>query len=59
MGARPMSRLIKEEVKKELANELLFGELSKGGSVKVDLGENKLEFSFSGAETRNEEAESN
>ena len=59
MGARPMSRLIKEEVKKELANELLFGELSKGGSVKVDLGENKLEFSFSGAEAPNEEAESN
>ncbi|OFC71883.1 ATP-dependent Clp protease ATP-binding subunit ClpA [Alteromonas confluentis] len=59
MGARPMSRLIKEEVKKELANELLFGELSKGGSVKVDLGEDKLEFSFSGAEAPNEEAESN
>ncbi|MBU2977063.1 ATP-dependent Clp protease ATP-binding subunit ClpA [Alteromonas sp. C1M14] len=59
MGARPMSRLIKEEIKKELANELLFGELNKGGNVKVDLGENKLEFSFFGIESQNKEAESN
>ncbi|MEG3768087.1 ATP-dependent Clp protease ATP-binding subunit ClpA [Alteromonas sp. 14N.309.X.WAT.G.H12] len=59
MGARPMSRLIKEEIKKELANELLFGELHKGGNVKVDLGENKLEFSFFGIEAQDKEAESN
>lgn len=59
MGARPMSRLIKEEIKKELANELLFGELSKGGSVKVDLGDDKLVFTYTGVESKNTQAESN
>ena len=34
MGARPMARLMQEEVKKELANELLFGELVDGGLTK-------------------------
>ncbi|WP_421131598.1 ATP-dependent Clp protease ATP-binding subunit ClpA [Alteromonas sp. A079] len=56
MGARPMSRLIKEEVKKELANELLFGELTKGGSVKVELGDNKLAFTVKGMDAVKEEA---
>jgi len=38
MGARPMSRLIQEKVKKPLAELILFGELSeKGGTVKIDL----------------------
>ncbi|QJR82421.1 ATP-dependent Clp protease ATP-binding subunit ClpA [Alteromonas pelagimontana] len=59
MGARPMARLIKDEIKKELANELLFGELNKGGNVKVDLSEDKLTFSYSGVEAQNAEAESN
>jgi ATP-dependent Clp protease ATP-binding subunit ClpA len=58
MGARPMSRLIKEEVKKELANELLFGELTKGGDVKVDLNDDKLEFEYSGVDAVKEETES-
>jgi ATP-dependent Clp protease ATP-binding subunit ClpA len=58
MGARPMSRLIKEEIKKELANELLFGELTKGGDVKVDLNEDKLEFEYSGVDAVKEETES-
>ena len=44
MGARPMARLIQEKIKKELANELLFGELVQGGSVRITLGEDKLEF---------------
>lgn len=57
MGARPMARLIKDELKKELANELLFGELSKGGSVKVDCVDDKLTFSFSGVDATSEEAE--
>ncbi|MCW5588069.1 MAG: ATP-dependent Clp protease ATP-binding subunit ClpA [Legionellales bacterium] len=35
MGARPMSRLIQERLKKPLANEILFGKLSKGGHVRV------------------------
>ncbi|MEM6603328.1 MAG: ATP-dependent Clp protease ATP-binding subunit ClpA [Pseudomonadota bacterium] len=35
MGARPLSRLIQEKIKKPLADELLFGKLNKGGSVSV------------------------
>lgn len=35
MGARPMSRVIQEHLKKPLANEILFGNLSQGGHVKV------------------------
>ena len=43
-GARPLSRVIQEHIKKALAEELLFGKLVKGGSVKVTLKDNKLEF---------------
>ena len=39
MGARPMARVIQEHVKKPLADELLFGQLTKGGHVTVTLGE--------------------
>ncbi len=46
MGARPMARLIQEEVKKNLANELLFGSLVDGGSVKIGLKNDKLDFDF-------------
>ena len=35
MGARPMSRIIREHIKKPLANELLFGQLVNGGTVRV------------------------
>ena len=35
MGARPMSRLIEKEIRKPLADELLFGKLVDGGTVKV------------------------
>ncbi len=38
MGARPLARVIQEQVKKPLANELLFGDLQHGGAVTVDLG---------------------
>tara|TARA_R110001583_G_scaffold26533_2_gene95486 strand:+ start:7929 stop:10184 length:2256 start_codon:yes stop_codon:yes gene_type:complete len=37
MGARPMGRLIQEKLKKPLANEILFGGLQEGGSVRVQL----------------------
>lgn len=49
MGARPMARLIQEEVKKNLANELLFGSLVDGGSVKIDIKDEKLNFDFQSA----------
>lgn len=42
MGARPMSRLIQEQLKKPLANELLFGELVHGGVAKIDVKKGKL-----------------
>jgi ATP-dependent Clp protease ATP-binding subunit ClpA len=47
MGARPMSRLIQDLIRKALADELLFGRLVAGGRVTVDMDENeaiKLEF---------------
>jgi ATP-dependent Clp protease ATP-binding subunit ClpA len=37
MGARPMSRLIQDTIRKALADELLFGRLANGGTVHVDL----------------------
>tara|TARA_B110000116_G_scaffold123434_1_gene107125 strand:+ start:1559 stop:3889 length:2331 start_codon:yes stop_codon:yes gene_type:complete len=43
-GARPLARVIQDQVKKPLADELLFGKLSKGGSVKVSVVNNKLFF---------------
>lgn len=45
-GARPMSRLIHEKIKQPLANEILFGKLSDGGSVEVGANENELVLSF-------------
>ena len=44
MGARPMARLIQENVKKPLADELLFGKLANGGDVVLKLKEGKLYF---------------
>lgn len=46
MGARPMARVIQEQIKKPLAEELLFGKLEKGGHVKVYETDNKLHFVF-------------
>jgi ATP-dependent Clp protease ATP-binding subunit ClpA len=45
-GARPLARVIQEHVKKPLAEELLFGKLVKGGSVKVTVKDSKLDFEF-------------
>jgi len=39
MGARPMARVIQEHIKKPLADELLFGRLTKGGKVRVTVGD--------------------
>jgi ATP-dependent Clp protease ATP-binding subunit ClpA len=44
MGARPMARVIKDEIKKPLAEELLFGRLASGGTVKVDVLDGELTF---------------
>lgn len=45
-GARPLARLIAEKIKKPLAEEVLFGKLSKGGHVNVIVEEDALAFSF-------------
>ncbi|MDY6823885.1 MAG: ATP-dependent Clp protease ATP-binding subunit ClpA [Thermodesulfobacteriota bacterium] len=45
-GARPLERLIQEEVKDVLADEVLFGRLAKGGDVFVDVSEDVLTFSY-------------
>lgn len=46
MGARPMRRVIQERIKRPLADEILFGKLSKGGKVTVSVG-NDSQLSFS------------
>ncbi|MFC7333193.1 ATP-dependent Clp protease ATP-binding subunit ClpA [Rhodocista pekingensis] len=46
MGARPLARTIQEHVKKPLAEELLFGRLAKGGGVKVEVKDGKLDFTY-------------
>jgi len=47
MGARPMSRLIEKEVRKPLADELLFGKLVKGGTVKVGVKNDIITLAYS------------
>lgn len=50
MGARPMTRVIQEKIKRELADELLFGALVNGGRVEVTVVEDKLKVrAFPGA----------
>ena len=39
MGARPLGRVIQEHIKQPLADEVLFGKLKKGGTVKVTVKE--------------------
>ena len=45
-GARPLSRVIQEHIKKPLAEELLFGKLAKGGIVRVELEDGKLKMTY-------------
>jgi ATP-dependent Clp protease ATP-binding subunit ClpA len=44
MGARPMTRLIQEKLKKPLAEELLFGKLAEGGMVSVTADNDELQL---------------
>jgi ATP-dependent Clp protease ATP-binding subunit ClpA len=46
MGARPLARVIQEHLKKPLAEELLFGRLTKGGVVKVGVKDDRLDLRF-------------
>jgi ATP-dependent Clp protease ATP-binding subunit ClpA len=47
-GARHIARVIDQKVKESLTDEILFGKLKKGGSVKVSLKNEKLVFDFLG-----------
>jgi ATP-dependent Clp protease ATP-binding subunit ClpA len=46
MGARPMARVIQENIKRALAEELLFGRLEGGGTVRIGVADEKLSFTF-------------
>jgi ATP-dependent Clp protease ATP-binding subunit ClpA len=48
-GARPLGRVIQDEIKRPLTDEMLFGKLASGGSVRVDVageGGDKVTFEF-------------
>ena len=46
LGARPLARLIQQEVETPLSDEILFGKLEKGGTVQIGLADGKLVFQF-------------
>ncbi len=48
-GARPLARVIQEHIKKPLAEDILFGKLTRGGHVKVILKDGKLAFDIESA----------
>ncbi len=55
-GARPLTRVIQDELKQPLGDELLFGRLASGGRVTVDVAEGKLTFVVAAAEAAAEPA---
>jgi ATP-dependent Clp protease ATP-binding subunit ClpA len=59
-GARPLARTIQEHIKKPLADDILFGRLTRGGHVKVTLKDGKIAFDVTGpnaAQTKAVEAQ--
>ena len=46
MGARPLQRIIDDEIKKPLSRMILFGDLQEGGRVEVDLKDDKLDIVY-------------
>jgi len=55
MGARPLSRLIQEQIKRGLADELLFGKLQEGGEVHISVENNELSFDIRTASVKKKE----
>ncbi len=49
MGARPLARVIRDEVKRPLSEEILFGKLENGGHVEIGVHEGALDFRYSEA----------
>jgi ATP-dependent Clp protease ATP-binding subunit ClpA len=45
-GARPLARVVQDEIKRPLGDELLFGHLEHGGRVTIDAKDGKLEFAY-------------
>jgi ATP-dependent Clp protease ATP-binding subunit ClpA len=45
-GARPLARVIQQEVRNPLTDEILFGRLENGGNVRISLVDDKLTFAF-------------
>ena len=50
MGAQPLARVIQEHIKKPLAEDLLFGKLSKGGIVRVNVKKGNLNLEIQSLE---------
>ena len=50
MGARPLARVIQEHIKKPLAEELLFGRLTKGGLVRVGVKDGRIDLQIAEAD---------
>ncbi|MCR3755605.1 MAG: ATP-dependent Clp protease ATP-binding subunit ClpA [Sodalis sp. Psp] len=57
MGARPMARVVQENLKKPLTNELLFGSLVNGGSVRVKLDRKNQTLQYQFLSTQKHKAE--
>ncbi len=57
-GARPLARLIQDEVKRPLGDELLFGKLEHGGHVAIDFRDGKLAFDITPADPEPEDVAS-
>ena len=56
MGARPMSRVIQEKIKKPLAEEILFGGLAGGGVARIGVKDGELSFAVEGVTEASEPA---
>jgi ATP-dependent Clp protease ATP-binding subunit ClpA len=59
MGARPLSRIIDQEIKKPLSREMLFGSLKNGGRVEVDVHNKDVILSFRGLDESKDETADN
>ncbi len=54
-GARELGRVIQEKVKKPMAEELIFGKLSKGGHVEISFKDKKISFEYSAKQENKKE----
>jgi ATP-dependent Clp protease ATP-binding subunit ClpA len=57
MGARPMARMIQDTIRKALADELLFGKLKNGGTVRADYSDSEQKVTFDVQSLRKKETE--